>query len=147
MSSISELQAEKNFCVTRISSRNATIKNCERGYESLREFKRCVVQSQAGFHAVNSEKEKFLSLLNELSATCRSAEKYKNGMSDTLSGIGVKVVAVAYDALILSINIKMAAYMALINESENEICALERRVAQLDQEIEAARQAEVMSVM
>ena len=145
MSVVTELQAERDACVRRISSRNTKIRNCERSYESLRTFKQSVERSQAGVDSVNSEKQQLLSSVSEISATCRSARKYSEGMSNTLSGIGVRAVGVTYDALVLSIRLKMSVYMSAIDTYEREISSLESRISQLDREIEAARQAEALA--
>lgn len=144
MSLVTELQAERDACVRRINSQKSKIKNCERAYETLRTFKQCVERSKAGFDSVNSEKQKVLSAVSEISDTCRSAKKYAGGMGNTLSGIGARVVGVTYDALILSIGLKMSAYVSAIDEYEREIGFLESRLSQLDYDIKAAKQAETL---
>ncbi len=144
MSVVTELEEERDACMHRINTLNSNIKKRERAYESLRIFKQCVEHSQAGFDCVNSDKQQLLASVSEISTTCKSAKKYSDGMSNTLSGIGVKVVGVTYDAIVISIRLKMAAYVSAIDTYECEINSLETRISQLDRDIEVARQAEVL---
>ena len=125
--------------------RYSKIKKCENLYESLREFKRCVEASESCFDTVNSQKGQMLSVLSNYSTTCRCAKKYEKGMGNTLSGIGVKVVGITYGALLLSIKLKMSAYISTIESYEQEIISLRLKVSRLNSEIEEARIAEELA--
>lgn len=145
MSTLSTLEVQKQSCVNDIANKRNQITRCERAYESLNAFKRNVEASQASFVSVNTQKQKILESLTNISPVCRTAKKYSEGMEDTLSGIGMKAVGVTYEALVLSIRLKMSAYISNIDRYESEISSLERRISGLNREINALKQAAALA--
>jgi len=142
MSTMTELQRQKQDCLSSIERERASIRRYEGAYESLVTFKRSVEASQSEFVFVNKEKEQVLERTEVFVTNCRTAERYSAGMKNTLAGIGMKAVGATYEGLLFSIGVKLRTYLRSIESCEGRIDALERHIVSLDGQITAIRQAE-----
>lgn len=147
MSTVVELQSLRRDIVKKIENERRLLTNYERSYESLRMFKESVVTSQSDFHSVSKQKENLLKQVEAISANCRMAGKYASGMGTTLSGVGVKMVGKTYDELLFSIGKKLSYYLGKIDRCDDKITNWNQQVVCLDDEIEAAKQAEQLALL
>lgn len=112
-------------CDMSISTLMGKVREFERSYESLREFKEIVSNSYDDFNFINSRKSRILWELEEFQGKNPVAKKYKAGMTNSLTGIGMSVVGLSFQGLLVMIDVKMAEYWNAIKINEAEIARLE----------------------
>lgn len=142
MSSISALRAQRQTCVNRIADTREELTRCERAYESLSSFKTTVSQSQEDFHSVNRSKAAVLSQLESVGKNSLIVQQYRTGMQDATVKIGAGVIGTMYLLLLTHISAKLQEYAGEISAHEATIASSQREIAELDRQIEAAKQEE-----
>lgn len=136
------LESKKLDYIYRINIAHNQITRCERAYESLSNFKTTVSQAQEDFHAINTNKSSILSEVANVKQNSITAQRYYSGMHNIFYGIGSKIIGVVYSVLIGSISAKLRSYANAVNDYEDDIALCERKIAEIDRQIEAARKAE-----
>lgn len=112
---MTELEKAKNSIENQIGSVINEINKLEEKYEALRNFKNSLSNSQSEFSRINTAKKSPLTKLDYYSKNNSAIKKYKNGMTNTLDGIGAKVVKAMFFGLSIMISAEMTACKAAIN--------------------------------
>ena len=146
MSIIPNLERQKSKSQEEIRKCQASIQKNEKAYEALRQFKQVVENSRGSFNTINSNKITLLADIQSIK-NCKTAQKYYQGMKKVLSGIGVKIVGLAYGALLFSIAAKLNSYVNMIRQSENTMRSHERAAERTNALIVAERRAEQARAM
>ena len=128
-------ESQKSNCQSTIESNNIKIKKYEQLYDSLKQFQGVVSDSQGYFSNVNANKKKYLSDLTFAVINCKTATSYSVGMNKVLNGIGEMYVNCTYSALLFTIGLKLAEYVATIKALEASNAALYGTIASLDAQI------------
>ncbi len=68
---------------------NSKIKEYERLYDSLNEFKGVVSDSKEQFSSVNSRKKEIAASMEIYANECKTGKTYSKGMKKVLNGVGV----------------------------------------------------------
>ena len=66
-------------------------------------------------------------------------------MKNIFSGIGSKIIGVVYTVLLGSISAKLRSYTNAVNDYEDDISLYDRKIAEIDEQIEDARRAEELA--
>ena len=66
-------------------------------------------------------------------------------MKNIFSGIGSKIIGVVYTVLLGSISAKLRSYTNAVNDYEDDISLYDRKIAEIDKQIEDARKAEELA--
>lgn len=106
---------------TRIANLNNSIAEIERSYDSLIRFRKSVLTAQDNVHSITDNQKKYLSSVKSIGKNSNLAKNYGNGMSETLSGFGTKVVGLALEGLLLKIDLKLSQYKNSITSAEGII--------------------------
>ena len=106
---------------TRIANLNNSIAEIERSYDSLIRFRKSVLTAQDNAHSITDNQKKYLSSVKSIGKNNNLAKNYGNGMSETLSGFGTKVVGLALEGLLLKIDLKLSQYKNSITSAEGII--------------------------
>lgn len=106
---------------TRIANLNNSIAEIERSYDSLIRFRKSVLTAQDNVHSITDNQKKYLSSVKSIGKNNNLAKNYGNGMSETLSGFGTKVVGLALEGLLLKIDLKLIQYKNSITSAEGII--------------------------
>ena len=106
---------------TRIANLNNSIAEIERSYDSLIIFRKSVLTAQDNVHSITDNQKKYLSSVKSIGKNNNLAKNYGNGMSETLSGFGTKVVGLALEGLLLKIDLKLSQYKNSITSAEGII--------------------------
>lgn len=106
---------------TKIANLNNSIAEIERSYDSLIRFRKSVLTAQDNVHSITDNQKKYLSSVKSIGKNNNLAKNYGNGMSDTLSGFGTKVVGLALEGLLLKIDLKLSQYKNSITSAEGII--------------------------
>lgn len=106
---------------TRIANLNNSIAEIERSYDSLIRFRKSVLTAQDNVHSITDNQRKYLSSVKSIGKNNNLAKNYGNGMSETLSGFGTKVVGLALEGLLLKIDLKLSQYKNSITSAEGII--------------------------
>lgn len=115
---------------SQISSLSNSITNMERAHDSLIQFRRSVVSAQESVNSITHNQNQYLSPVKALSNVNNSAKKYGNGMSNTLSGVGTRIVGYALIGLLLKIDVKLNSYKTSISNANNTINQLQSQSAE-----------------
>lgn len=142
VSIIPTLKLKRQSYVNKISNIRNQIIRCERDYETLMVFKTTVSQSQEEFHSINSSKSSVLADVANIKKNSIIAQKYYTGMKNIFSRIGSRIIEVVYAVLIGSISAKLRNYSNLVNGYEDDITSFERKIVDIDRQIEEAEKAE-----
>lgn len=129
------LESQLNNCQDGISENNQLIKKYEELYDSLRQFKKLVTNSQNSFLDIANEKKKYLADLDTDILNCRAADKYNVGMTKALNNVGMQCVNMTYAALLVSIDIKMTQYITKIEKCEIDNKFLGKTMEELNKKI------------
>lgn len=132
---INRLKTIINNNSSQISSLSNSITNMERAHDSLVQFRRRVVSTQESVNSITQNQNQYLSPVKSLSNVNKSAKGYGNGMSNTLSGVGIKVVGLALVGLLVKIDIKLNSYKNSISNANNSISQLQSQSAGHDSKI------------
>ncbi len=106
---------------TTIANLNNSIAEIERSYDSLIRFRKSVLTAQDNVHSITDNQKKYLSSVKSIGKNNNLAKNYGNGMSETLSGFGTKVVGLALEGLLLKIDLKLIQYKNSITSAEGII--------------------------
>lgn len=106
---------------TRIANLNNSIAEIERSYDSLIRFRKSVLTAQDNVNSITDNQKKYLSSVKSIGKNNNLAKNYGNGMSETLSGFGTKVVGLALEGLLLKIDLKLSQYKNSITSAEGII--------------------------
>lgn len=106
---------------TTIANLNNSIAEIERSYDSLIRFRKSVLTAQDNVHSITDNQKKYLSSVKSIGKNNNLAKNYGNGMSETLSGFGTKVVGLALEGLLLKIDLKLSQYKNSITSAEGII--------------------------
>lgn len=106
---------------TKIANLNNSIAEIERSYDSLIRFRKSVLTAQDNVHSITDNQKKYLSSVKSIGKNNNLAKNYGNGMSETLSGFGTKVVGLALEGLLLKIDLKLSQYKNSITSAEGII--------------------------
>lgn len=106
---------------TKIANLNNSIAEIERSYDSLIRFRKSVLTAQDNVHSITDNQKKYLSSVKSIGKNNNLAKNYGNGMSETLSGFGTKVVGLALEGLLLKIDLKLIQYKNSITSAEGII--------------------------
>ena len=145
VSIVPALQSKRQDYVNKKNNARNQITRCEMAYESLSNFKTTVSQAQEDFHAINTNKSSILSEVANVKQNSITAQRYYSGMHNIFSGIGSKIIGVVYSVLIGSISAKLRSYANAVNDYEDDIALYERKITEIDRQIEAARKAEELA--
>ncbi len=137
MSASDYLRSRYNACETRISELEARKKVIAEAKESLALYKSDVSGADGTFRSAIEGREKLLADLSNI-VNCRPAEKYQEGMNNTLSGIGSNVVLLVFKWMRLHVTIQDKAYDAELTQINAEIRLKRLRMEELQLEISAA---------
>lgn len=129
------LESQLDNCQDGIRENNQLIKKYEELYDSLKQFKHLVTNSQNSFLDTANEKKKYLSELDIDILNCRTADKYNRGMTKALNKVGMQCVNMTYAALLLSIDIKLAQYITKIEKCEIDNKLLGKTMEELNKKI------------
>ena len=135
MDVVALLQINRKNYENKIAINREQIRQRERSYESLAEFKRIVQRSQEDFHTINSSKTGVLSEVQNVKKNSITAQRYYTGMQNEFSGIGIKFVGGAYDILLASMSSKLKNYLNEIDFYENEVTDCQEKIAVIDSQI------------
>lgn len=142
MSSIADLESEKEWYYEKISEAKAQIKKLENNHDSLSLFKNDATKSSESFYSINSKKNSYLSDIEELKKNSRMSKRYYKGMKGVLDGTGAKIVLVAYSVLLKNVKSKLDDYIKKINKLEDDISRYYERIAAINAEITSLKAAE-----
>ena len=142
LSVVPVLQSQQSKYADRIADTRAKIQRYEKAYESLRVFKEVVERSQGEFNAINTAKDGVLSNVEAVKKNSRTAQRYHSGMKEILAGVGSKIIGVVYITLLSSITVKMHSYLNSIDHCEDDIASYEKKIKEIDQQIETVQKAE-----
>lgn len=142
MSLSSYLWSCRDSCLQEIDDLQDEINEITAKRDSLELFKTSVSTSQESFQSLNAQAQTVLANLDPIKENCLTAEKYAEGMNDTLSGFGTGVVDLAFSGLLLSIGAKLAEYWLAIETKQLEQGALRLKAESLYWEALAAEAAE-----
>ena len=145
VSIVPALQTKRQNYVNKKNNARSQITKCERAYESLSNFKTTVSQAQEDFHEINSNKSSILSEIASVKNNSITAQRYYPGMKNIFSGIGSKIIGVVYTVLLGSISAKLRSYTNAVNDYEDDISLYDRKIAEIDKQIEDARKAEELA--
>ena len=145
VSIVPALQTKRQNYVNKKNNARSQITKCERAYESLSNFKTTVSQAQEDFHEINSNKSSILSEIASVKNNSITAQRYYSGMKNIFSGIGSKIIRVVYTVLLGSISAKLRSYTNAVNDYEDDISLYDRKIAEIDKQIEDARKAEELA--
>ena len=145
VSIVPALQTKRQNYVNKKNNARSQITKCERAYESLSNFKTTVSQAQEDFHEINSNKSSILSEIASVKNNSITAQRYYSGMKNIFSGIGSKIIGVVYTVLLGSISAKLRSYTNAVNDYEDDISLYDRKIAEIDKQIEDAREAEELA--
>lgn len=145
VSIVPALQTKRQNYVNKKNNARSQITKCERAYESLSNFKTTVSQAQEDFHEINSNKSSILSEIASVKNNSITAQRYYSGMKNIFSGIGSKIIGVVYTVLLGSISAKLRSYTNAVNDYEDDISLYDRKIAEIDKQIEGARKAEELA--
>ena len=145
VSIVPALQTKRQNYVNKKNNARSQITKCERAYESLSNFKTTVSQAQEDFHEINSNKSSILSEIASVKNNSITAQRYYSGMKNIFSGIGSKIIGVVYTVLLGSISAKLRRYTNAVNDYEDYISLYDRKIAEIDKQIEDARKAEELA--
>ena len=106
---------------TKIANLNNSIAEIERSYDSLIRFRKSVLTAQDNVNSITDNQKKYLSSVKSIGKNNNLAKNYGNGMSETLSGFGTKVVGLALEGLLLKIDLKLSQYKNSITSAEGII--------------------------
>ena len=138
MSVIDVLRHEQQQCNKKISDIQGKIRKVENDYDSLLLFKRQVQKSQDEVEALNTAKKGILKDVARVKTNSKVAQGYYNGMKDMLSGIGTKMIPLAFIALLASIDLQLRSYQQKVADYEDDIDKYERKINDLDKKITIA---------
>lgn len=130
------LESQLDNCQNGIRENNQLIKQYEELYDSLKQFKHLVENSQNSFVNTATEKKKYLSDLDIDISNCRTADKYNGGMTKALNKVGMQCVNMTYVALLVSIDIKLAQYIIKIEKCEVDNKFLGKTMEELNKKID-----------
>ena len=145
VSIVPALQTKRQNYVNKKNNARSQITKCERAYESLSNFKTTVSQAQEDFHEINSNKSSILSEIASVKNNSITAQRYYSGMKNIFSGSGSKIIGVVYTVLLGSISAKLRSYTNAVNDYEDDISLYDRKIAEIDKQIEDARKAEELA--
>ena len=145
VSIVPALQSKRQNYVNKKNNARSQITRCERAYESLSNFKTTVSQAKEDFHEINSNKSSILSEIANVKKNSITAQRYYSGMKNIFSGIGSKIIGVVYTVLLGSISAKLRSYANAVNDYEDDIFLYDRKIAEIDRQIEDARKAEELA--
>lgn len=148
MSDLLTLTNELNQCRQNLSNLEAKLKKCERNYESLRNFKGTLTTSQEEFETINSGGTNAFSEIESIKKDCRTAQKYQEGMTTVLNGIGAKMVGGLYSTMGMTVSLRLQKYLYDINTYDDEIARCRVRIDTLERKIaEAEKEPPVVVTM
>lgn len=134
-----ELIVKKGTLYLAQAAYNTQLKETERLYESLLEFKTVVVKSQEQFYEANSAEKKTLEPVATVMKNSLIAKEYYGGMKGIINPVGTAITTVMYAGLIISISSKLKEYVNDIAKLEesitkvgNEIADIERKIDELE---------------
>lgn len=113
-------EAMRQAAEGKINANNGQITRDRAALESLGRFRTDVESAREAFRGVNSGKSNLLSQLDAIKERNKIAARYQSGMTESLSGIGIGIVGMAFGGLIASITLKEKAYKANIGRLEAE---------------------------
>lgn len=132
---MSDAQNRLYACQDAISRNNEIIKKYEALYDSLLEFKGVVSDSKEQYSSVNERKKAALGTLSGLSAECKTAKTYSNGMNKVLNSVGISCVNLTFYALLASICLKLGEYKGKIEALELANASLNSEAVLLSEQI------------
>lgn len=132
---VQALETEKNYYNRRRVDAMAAEAKYQREFDSLKEFKKTVTSSQDEFMSIVNSKKSALTSVSFLTFHCITAERYEDGMSKLINGIGANAVGAVYSSLVSSVNSKLNEYANKINRCESEISSYENQMAEIDKKI------------
>lgn len=110
--------------------------------DSLEQFQISLGRVQSNFGSSNSHMAAKLADLGTMSDRCVSAERYVEGMNNTLDGVGGRVVGVAFTGLGVMVRVRLLWYEGQIDLCDLKIREVEARIRQLRIALAAALAAE-----
>lgn len=134
--SVAALESQVWSYQQKIAAAELQIRKCERNYESLCAFKGIVERSQEDFNSVNNKKQSILAEVDAVKKNSFTAQRYSAGMSKVLSGIGSKIVAIAYAGFLYLIKNKLSSYVSAVSSYENQIEGYNKIISNLERQIE-----------
>lgn len=111
---------------------NSKIDQANDNYDSLNQFKNTVEQSKEDFDMINGKTQSVLAPLDSLKNNSTIAAKYQNGMTRSLTGIGMKIVSGAFSALLTMIAAEKVFYHEKALFYDGQIRLLQNEKAKAD---------------
>ena len=111
------------------------ISNANDNYESLNRFKSSVENSQGAFNTINGRAVRFLEPLASITQNNKIADKYMQGISSSLSSIGMSVVGASFSALLGMISLEKGRYYSISLQYEREMNLLSAALREVEAEI------------
>lgn len=142
MSAVDMLRHKQLQYDQKISNAEAKIRNLENDYDSLVLFKHQVQKSQDEAGSLNSAKSGILDRVADVKANNLVAQKYYKSMKDILSSIGIKLMPMAFSAMVARIDAQLRSYQKKVAEYERDIDDYNRRIRDLDNQIAMLQAAE-----
>ena len=121
MSSLEQIGAQVGLYEGKVSMLGNKIKDLEKSYSELLEFKGMVQSSQSEFGSSNNTKMNSLNQLQSLSAYNNIAKQFYNSMKSSLYSIGSKILNIAYSFLLTKISAELRRIRNEISNCENTI--------------------------
>lgn len=139
---IQTLEIELNYYNEQRKRVGGDLEKYQNAYDSLCEFKNVVSSSQEEFSSIVSYKYNFLSNVSDVTNDCITAQRYYEGMSGLLKGIGANLVGNVYSVLISSINSKLHEYSGKIDKCNSDLDNYEAKMDDVRKQIKKAKEDE-----
>ncbi|MGN0529262.1 MAG: hypothetical protein ACI4IE_09025 [Eubacterium sp.] len=121
MATLQQIGAQVGLYEGKVCELGNKIKDLEKSYSELLEFKGMVQSSQSEFGSSNNTKMNALNQLQSLSAYNNIAKKFSDAMKGALYGIGSKILNIAYSFLLSKIKAELRKIRNEISNCENTI--------------------------
>lgn len=142
MSAVDLLRHKRLQYEEKISSRRRKIRQVEYDHDSLVRFKRQVQQTQGEVESANTTADRIMDAVADVRKNSRPARAYYSGMKGVLSGIGVKLMPLAFGGMLDDIDRKLRAYRSKVVDYEDDIDRYQAIIRDLDHQIALAEEME-----
>lgn len=130
---IGSIQAQIKALKIRLKELQKRLRELEEAYESLCLFSGSVDRARGDFNDVNGQKKCALASLDPVLMRSESAAEYREGMGETLDGVGTKIVGAAFVGLSGLVQVRKLGYEAEITWHKAEIKLVQKTIRELEE--------------
>lgn len=128
MATLEQINAQVGSYEGKVIALGNKVKDLEKSYSELLEFKGIVQSSQSEFGSSNNTKMNTLNQLQSLTANNNIAKQFANSMKGALYTIGSKILNIAYSFLLSKISAELRRMRNEISNCESTISNYNRRI-------------------